>query len=337
MTIDSGFGEPFNPEDVEAEMARLHSLEDNGEPIILPNDPNAPDLSEHTEHTEHSEQPPTELPPQPEPAQEAQEAQEPSTPSAEEDQLINFGGRDIPMSELRGLVQFNDWLTANPDVAQRISTALDPEYELVHRNQQPTPPPAPPVQSQQPPPIQLQPPNLPEDFDYEDPANRYLVDNINSLRESQLKMNTYLVEQQNKVNQGLIQQGINRFRENNAALTDSDVQQIISESSRYGTIDTLVGRGMDIPTATVQALDYAMWSMPAMRDALYKSRQEILEAQAEQDRNRQSKLTALSGGNGSTGRATPPPPQPETGPPNLRGIPNQMVEDIRGYLGQNAG
>jgi hypothetical protein len=308
QTVDGGFGDELNPENVEAQFQRLHSLEDTGEPIVLPDET-------IDDPTPAKVTPPAPVEPTvPEP---------PTTPPILSDN-VTIDGQQYPTALLREFIQFDEFLKKNPAAAQRMKAAFDPNVPLTS---QPVVAPAEPLSP--PRPQAFQPP---DDLDLEDPSTKYLVDNLTELRQQNSQFQEYLQAQQQQTNLAQIESGISSFTSKHISeLTPDEVIRVRQVAAQHNLLDGFMSAGHPISVATEMALDYAMWNIPEIRNKLTEAKA-IDQAQqdaatdqaAKEDAARKRRLSALGGSSGNSSRL-PAPTMEATG---KQGFANAIKEAL---------
>jgi len=340
--INGGFNQ-VDEHNVTDVLNKIRQMQDNGAPIILPGDDNADQLIHPTDDglpVQPQQQPPhsprqitdpqsqqqqsdpqtqidqNEIPiqQQQDPITDPQSQQQQSDPQTDqnEETIFDLGdGRKVPISIVRELVGFDDFIKNNPVFAQRMQAAFNPDMqiiptsELLQRQQQQQQPQSqsqsqPQQQSQQ----QFPQNNIPQEvdfsqFDTDDPTTAMLVQNVQQLSEQNRQFQAYLEHQQQQQALHEIDLGVQRFREINKNLSADDIDLVRRQATELRIINNFVGRGEDLATATQHSLEYAMWSDPNLRDKMLQTQQQVQQDDLAQARQRQQKLSALAGTNGN--------------------------------------
>ena len=202
------------------------------------------------------------------------------------------------------MVSFDDFLKANPQAAQRLREAMNPDLDFVPRQQ------ADQIRQQQV--VEQQPVvptpsfQIPDDIDIEDPTNRFFVEQFTTLQKSNQELRSViegqLLQQQQQAASNAMNSGITRFQRqysgNTGALTAEDIATIRLEAARVypGFVQK---HNNDIESATYDALESSMWTIPPIREKLLAHNTDVQAAAARDDAARQRRLTALGGGRGS--------------------------------------
>lgn len=300
MTDLSGFDDPITPESFDDAMKQYHSLTDDpSTPIeVQPQTEINPRLNPNIRVEDYPTSPPEPESPTPPPTR---LVPDPVSPP----ETITVDGQEIPFSLIQDMARFNAFLEANPEAAQRIQRSLDPSYQVVPVSQEqpimsaPIPPTPQPAQDFQ----------LPSDFDYEDPANRAILDNLNSLRRdlSQTKQVLEAQQQNNAVTE--MNKGIENFTNKYSDILTTDDIQAIRLAGQNVFPGYINQTPRDISTAAFRSLEMAMWSIPEVRDKLSNHTAQITLESQKADEERQRKLTALAGGSGGNRSNIPAPEQ----------------------------
>ena len=319
--VDGGF-EELNPENVEAVFQRLHSLEDNGAPIEIP-EQEPDEVEPQTTPTVESEAQPTT------PSVTSPPSSPSSTPSQAED-VIEVDGVKYPTALLREFISFDNFLKLNPAAAERMRSAFQEPQAFTSPQPQYAPPP--PIQDFTPSVPTVLPSN--EELDLEDPTTRYLVANLEQVRQQNAQFQAYLQQQQEQSNLQQLQSGVDTFTSaHSSELSPDEIIRVRQVAAANNYLDGFMRAGHPIGQATVMALDTAMWTIPEIRAKLSEGQQlaaiqaeQQSETQARADAARQRRLSALSNGNGNTSR-TPAPTQESPRLGLLRGIREALTEN----------
>lgn len=292
--VDGGFGDELTPDTVEQQMAKLHQLEDAGEPIVLP-DEVIDDVVEPVVTP-----PVVTLPPAPAPAPTI----DPSVPVLTD--FVTIDGQQFPVALLREYVQFDEFLKNNPAAAQRMKTAFDPNATIQPASQ-PVVEPAKPLSSPRQPAAFIPP----EDLDLEDPTTKYLIDNLTAVQQQNAQFQAYLEQQQQQTNLQQLESGVQSFTSKHTAeLSTEEIIRIRQTAAQNNLLQGFMDAGHPISVATEMALDYAMWNIPEIRTKLTEAKaidqaqqDAATQQQAKDDAARQRRLSALGGSSGNTNRA----------------------------------
>jgi hypothetical protein len=243
-----------------------------------------------------------EAPPEPEPAPaQPAEPQEPETPpepppEPQSRQPWKFDDLGVTIDEqvARQYALFEHRLRTDPEFAQRVLQALEPQPVAPA-------PPTPPATPE---------PELP-DFDYSDPAVKYLHDQMQAMRQeleaARAELNghsQYIQTTQAQSAQSMVDTAVRNFQ-TRTGFSDADMAEIRQFA---GTRVALGPEAQTDPIGAVEnALEVARWSIPRFREqALGQTQTQMVE-----DRKRQKKLAAVTGNSGAAPR-TPPEPRTPT-------------------------
>jgi hypothetical protein len=156
-------------------------------------------------------------------------------------------------------------------------------------------------------PAPTSPAGPPPELDLDDPATRWFVNQVETLRDQVEAARTiaaahesYITGVRNETNRGIVESAVRAFQEQKG-LSDTDIAEIRQIAG------TRVQLGPDAATdpagAVHSALEIAYWSIPRFRDQLLAQNQ----TQAAEDRKRQRKLAAVTGSSGAAPRTAPEP------------------------------
>ena len=157
----------------------------------------------------------------------------PNTPPPDPNStVVKIGDREIPIQQGEALLQWQDWLTANPDKAQTIIKFLRNEKSV------PAPPTMVDLSQQQPTqPTQQQPTQPviqpPAGLDLETPRDKFFFDQLNKLAESTTRLVAISDQQQQAIKQAEMAQraredtayAINQFKSKHQ-LSDDEVESV---------------------------------------------------------------------------------------------------------------
>lgn len=224
------------------------------------------------------------------------------SPAATED-LIDLGdGATWTRQQAKDWRDFQTFLEANPEYADRVREALTP--------QAPTPTPATPPASST--------PDVPEGIDLDDPAIAALwnqhVDQLaqmEQLRQTLAAHDTYINQSQLQTTESLVntartsyQTEHNLSNEEMGRVFDLTAQlQIIPALMQSADPATGLPRQVDPLAAMNQAFEVARWQIPELREREIESRLEAGKA----DNKRKKQLSSLGGSSGSVPKSKPEP------------------------------
>jgi hypothetical protein len=174
------------------------------------------------------EEPPLDEPP-------VEEEQPSEEPQGEADDFFTVNGNQVPRSDIERLYQFDQYMRANPDAAQRVSDALATPQPA--REPDVPAPAAPAAQTNT-----FEPPSPPESLDLDDPRDKILWDahvlsqrssweNQQAIARIQAQYNSDRQEQINRQASLDMETALSRFHSTFPNLNDDDVAQIRSEAA----------------------------------------------------------------------------------------------------------
>lgn len=223
--------------------------------------------------------------------------------------VVKIGNREIPIAQGEALLQWQEWLTQNPDKAQTIVKIVRGEQPIpapptmFDRSQQP-----PPQQQQPPPPVETQPLiQPPEGFDLSTPRDKFIFDQLNKSAENNTRLMAALDQQQQAIKTAEIGQraredtsyAINQFKTKHK-FSDEEVEAVRQIASDLNLVGGLVAKDpANAPAQIVKALEAAMWQHEPIRAKLLN---QPAPQPTDTEKTRQQKLNALSGSTGSTPR-----------------------------------
>lgn len=229
--------------------------------------------------------------------------------------------------QLQEVINFRNWLAANPEAALKIQQALSDEYELT-KKQPTTPEPTQPTLT---------------DLDLDDPAIAALYARQQSYEE-QLKAAREIIERHDRQFSQQTEQTttslVNRAKASFAKqhnLTDEEVTEIDVVAARLNVLPSL-NRGINpitgepVPndplSAVEMALDIAYRTIPKYQQREIESLKSTLTKEQRNASQRKSKLSSLGGSNGSIPRG-----QPEQPPKNMADARQRAIQHLTDALG----
>lgn len=229
--------------------------------------------------------------------------------------------------QLQEVINFRNWLAANPEAALKIQQALSDEYELT-RKQAPAPEPTQPVLS---------------DLDLDDPAIAALYARQQAY-EQELKAAREIIERHDRQFSQQTEQTttslVNRAKASFAkqhGLTDEEVSEIDVVAARLNVLPSL-NRGINpitgdpVPndplSAVEMALDIAYRTIPKYQQREIDNLKSTLTKEQRNASQRKSKLSSLGGSNGSIPRG-----QSEPAPKNWADSRQRAIQHLTDALG----
>lgn len=248
----------------------LPSLNSVAEPEPEPNPPTEPEPDTHGHDDETQEG-----------------TGEPSTP----DDGFNINGTVWPREEIERLYNFDQYLRANPDAAQRVAQAVAPP---VRTTEPPVPAPSAPTAYEAPTP--------PDYLDLEDPSQRFMWDNHVQMQKALHdrderdkarwnQLNAERQEQTQRQAQVDMDSALTEFRTQHPNLNDDDIALI-----RQGAAPFVEGMMRQLPpvAALVRSMDAAAYMNPDLIPKLIDPTQQS-QTKKQQSTTRKRNLGSISG------------------------------------------
>lgn len=265
-------------------------------------------------------------PPSPTDSVEQPEGESPAPPPPESypDTFRLDDDVEVSRETLLAYHAFEQFLEANPKVAEAIQQAVVGEQ---------APPSETPAQGQTPAP---QPSPTP-DFDLENPEVKWLLERLESqdkkladALESISRHDAQLTTQSEAQTKSIVDRAAVSFAKERG-LTEEQVTGLRDIAASMNVMEGLLSpidpvshlpRKVDPLAAVEKALEIAYWSVPEYREKEIERR---LTVQRE-DTKRQSKLSSLGGSSGSTPREQP-------APQTKKELQDAMIREVAGYIG----
>lgn len=255
---------------------------------------------------------------------------EQTEPTEQAPATISIDGRDFPLEDIQGLIQFNDLLATNPALFAHIQEAVrspltqpyNPNVQQIPLEDKPAPSPVPKFE-------------VPEDLDLDDPSTKFMVDQFQSIQDryndlasQNSQFTKYLEDQQAQYINASIATGKAQFQQANPSLTNQDMLLLEEEINRTQLLAGLrsTNPNLDLAAATREAFERSMWAVPEIRDRILHAKEIISLEEKREEQQRQAKLAALSGTSSSTPRVPPP-----ATPADRK---QQMINDLAQAMGQ---
>lgn len=206
---------------------------------------------------------------------------------------VNILDREFDETDARSLVEFYDWVKANPAQAIAIDTYLRGQAQFVPVGQEQQPAPVAPAEPE------------PDAFEDLDPALRAKLKQIDELtarvaEQDQARAREYQSEVEAAVIRGTAAAATR------LGLSDEEAEELKKIGAAMNVLPGLAQqKNGDLVAAVEATMDLAYWSTPKFRD------QAVLKFAEQQttERRRQAKASSLSGGSGSVPRT---PKEPST-------------------------
>jgi vacuolar-type H+-ATPase subunit I/STV1 len=277
----------FDPNEFERELQELFAREEEENPAETPDEdtggeedeppadepaegevPDDADGVEGGEDTEGDDTPPPAPPAEPE--------------------TVRVGEREMSIQDAQALVEFSDWVRANPEKAVAIDAYLRGQAEFRPVEVEPQAP--------------AQPPLSEETLEDLDPAVRQRLETVDVLQQ---RLDA-LQAQQTQANQAQFQAAVQRGADNikdKYALTDEEVQELQVIGAGMNVLPGIAQQRGDYVSAVEETLELAYWQTEKFRDAAV-ARYSAEQAEAEK---RKRKASSISGGSGSVPRGPKAP------------------------------
>jgi len=222
----------------------------------------------------------------------------------QEDSRIELMGREWEREQVEGLVEFYDWMAANPQAALDIDRYARGQARIAPLED----PAAPQPQVQQ-----VQPPEPVDDSIYDDidpaiAAKLRKIDELSAstqeIQERQQQAEQAQVQQVSQERMSQAQQAVRVGADNFATrmgLDPDTIQALQDEAAELEILPGLARQKGDFVAAVEESLEIAYWRNPKYRDQAIEAR---VNEQA-QERKRTSKANALTGSSGSAPREAP--------------------------------
>ncbi len=209
-------------------------------------------------------------------------------------------GRRLGRQEAQSLVDFYDWVRANPQAAHDIDQYLQGTARIVPQGvQQPAPPTGGPGADA------LGDTEEDDLSEYPEGLKRRLAE----LDQMKTVVQSYEQDQQTQrfaVAQAAVTRGTENYQ-TKMGLTDEEIQELSAEAAALNVLQPIAQQRGDMLSAVEETLDIAYWRNPKFREAAFTRMQQ----QNSETAKRAKKAGSVSGGSGSTPRTTPPPSTPE--------------------------
>lgn len=209
---------------------------------------------------------PGEPPAEPDPEEPPDEPEPPATP----DDYFTINGNQFAREDIERLYNFDQYLRANPDAAQRVAAAIAPPSTV------PPQPSEPPVPAPEPETPSYTPPTPPEYLDLEDPSQKFLWERHVAVEEQLHNQNVtfqrYIAQQQaaqqeanNRQASIDMETALTTFRDSHPGLNDEDISSIRKSA---GTFLPAMMQQLPPVAALVRSMEVAAWAEPSFRPRL---------------------------------------------------------------------
>lgn len=232
---------------------------------------------------------------------------------------VTIGGKAIPFQQAQALVEWGEYLRANPDKAEQVMSVM--RGEVI--------PPAPTQRDRSDKTDKTDKTDntrsvVPDGFTADDPKDKFVLDKITELNSTLTNLQHLTQQQIEAANKSKAEADVNiaisRLKSTHPTFTDDDIKSIRQKTAELQIVPAMIAKNQSDPvTGLVQAMEAGMWNVPGIRDRLYNQETDKSNKTNKttgssngntthtSDRTRQSKLSALSGGSGSTPRVDPSP------------------------------
>jgi hypothetical protein len=225
-----------------------------------------------------------------------EEVVEPETPEQTPDDSLDLGFGKIDKAKIKQLYDFEQFLLQNPEVAVRINEVLrQPAINVPVTATTPPPPPE---------------PTIPDFIDQDDPAQLYLVKEIQRLNDQYAQVAADFQQRRQQEDIAAYERAKTAW---NAKYNFSaeELSSIEQEAGNLRIMAGLITGGMTIEQATDRTLDTALRSIPEIYDRYLAQRTAAQKQRDSQDQVKKNKLGALAGRTGVTSVPVPPVTQAE--------------------------
>lgn len=234
----------------------------------------------------------------PEGDEETPDDEEQETPSDDEpsDEFVTINGQQHPRADIQRLLEFDQFLRSNAEVAGRVAEAVKPRPTGESSVSQTPTPEADKVE-------EFTPPEAPEGIDLEDPRDKLLWDtHVSSLknswenRQELLKVQkTFAQEQQERFNRQAaidMETALSRFRGDFKALNDDDIATIRQEAGVV--LPGIIQQMGHNPEALYRAMEIAGYANADLRTRM-NSEEPPHKTARQRSETRKRKLSSISG------------------------------------------
>lgn len=247
---------------------------------------------------------------------------EPQPPVTAPDVWTYDDGSSITKERAARLAEFEQFLQANPAVAEGIFGTVMGTHEIVAKTAAPA--------TQEP----------PEELDLDDPTTKRIWDELQATRQQLGAAAEIIQRHENQFNTSTaatVDATLNRAVASYAKqynLSDTDMTEIQNVAARLNVVPSLMApvdpvsgqpRKVDPLAALEQAFDLARWQIPRLREQQIS----VFQAETRDDDKRKKKLSSLGGASGSAPRG------PQRVPDNPAEKRSAMIAEVAQMLSGN--
>lgn len=220
--------------------------------------------------------------------QQQQQQQQPSEPTP----TVKIGDVEVPVEEANTAIALFKLMKQGAIAPPQLPQSQTPQPPA-----EPPPPPPPPL-------VEVK---LPDGITPDDPANKFFIEQLNKLNTgiAQLAQSHQEAIQQATISRVNMERdtAITKFKEAHPNFTDDEISQVAQTAAGLGIVGNLVENSPTPIDGILKALEIGMYQVQSTRDKVIASLGHTPpQRQSNADRQRQGKLSALSGSGGSTPR-----------------------------------